>query len=148
MAYVIVNTSDNEIYRIAENDAAKNDQNCLWDIYSAINITDSEFEKIKINAATVTVSGGSATITDTVEEQNGEGFSKEKLQEYHTDLKRVLKLFLDNNPSSKSLYSAAQTYWTYLDVLDYDSFSYPLNKCWEKYCEDNSISYLHPLQIP
>ena len=147
MAYVIVD-NNNEIYRIAENDAAKNDENCLWDIYSAVNITDAEFAKITINAAMVTVSDGSATVTDIVEEQNGEGFSKEKLQEYHTDLKKVLKLFLDNNPSSKSLYSAAQNYWTYLDVLDYDNLSYPLNKCWEKYCEDNSIAYLHPLQIP
>ena len=33
-------------------------------------------------------------------------------------------------------------------ILDYDSLSYPLNKGWEKYCEDNSISYLHALQIP
>ena len=46
MAYVIVD-NNNEIYRIAENDAAKNDQNCLWDIYSAVNITDAEFAKIK-----------------------------------------------------------------------------------------------------
>tara|TARA_R100000963_G_C4592865_1_gene69426 strand:- start:225 stop:671 length:447 start_codon:yes stop_codon:yes gene_type:complete len=148
MAYVIVNTSSNGIYRIAENDTAKNDQNCLWDICSAVNITDAEFAKIIINDATVTVSGGSATVTDIVQEQNGEGSSKEKLQEYHTTVKKILKGFLDNNPSSKSLYSAAETYYNYLDVLDYDSFSYPLNKSWEKYCEDNSISYLHPLQIP
>jgi|TARA_R100001460_G_scaffold20153_1_gene41874 hypothetical protein len=147
MAYVIVNTSDNEIYRIAENDAAKNDQNVLWELYSAVDITDEEFTKIKTNAATVTVSGGSATVTD-VTGFSSEGDSKENLQAYHTNIKTLLKGFLDNNPSSKSLYSAAQTYYNYLNVLDYDSLSYPLNKGWEKYCEDNSISYLHALQIP
>ena len=41
----------------------------------------------------VTVSDGSATVTDIVEEQYGEGFSKEKLQEYHTDLKTSFKTF-------------------------------------------------------
>ena len=75
MAYVIVD-NNNEIYRIAENDAAKNDQNCLWDIYSAVNITDAEFAKIKINAAMVTVSDGSATVTDIVEEKTEKVFLK------------------------------------------------------------------------
>ena len=57
--------------------------------------------------------------------------------------------FLKGNNSSKAIHSDIQNYLNYIDnTLQMASLTYPLNSSWEKYCEDNSISYLHPLQIP
>ena len=50
--------------------------------------------------------------------------------------------------SSNSMLTACSNYRNYLETLDYSSLSFPLNSNWEKYCQDNSITYLHPLQIP
>ena len=59
----------------------------------------------------------------------------------------ILALFEKAN-SSNSMLTACSNYKNYLETLDYSSLSFPLNSNWEKYCQDNSITYLHPLQIP
>ena len=58
-----------------------------------------------------------------------------------------IKNFLDKNPSN-GFYTRCNNYLNYLETLDYSSISFPIDKSWENYCEENSIPYLHPLQIP
>ena len=70
------------------------------------------------------------------------------LQEHHENLIQSFEAFLTPSNSSKSLYSSINDYNNYLKNFDYDSLTYPLNKTWEQYCNDNSINYINPLQIP
>ena len=60
---------------------------------------------------------------------------------------KSIKEFSKNN-ASNSLYTNLNNYKEYLETFDSSSVSFPLNKTWEKYCEENSITFYHPLQIP
>ena len=51
------------------------------------------------------------------------------------------------NPSNAML-AQANSYKDTLEAFDTSTITYPLNSSWEKYCSDNSITFLHPLQIP
>jgi hypothetical protein len=50
--------------------------------------------------------------------------------------------------ASNPLFSSIQSYKNYLTGFDTSTLSFPMTVSWEKYCEDNGISYYHPLQIP
>lgn len=143
MAYII--RKENNFYKIAANDTDKNEHNLSYDIYSTIDISDSDFAKLKKNMATISISGDTATITD-IET----GFeTQEILEGYVNDIKKNLNAFLENSSNNtKAIYSDAQTYSNSLDSFDFSSISYPLQGSWEKYCEDNSITYVSPLQLP
>ena len=76
--------------------------------------------------------------------------NQETLEKYHENIKPLLKDFLEPSTGNdtKSLHNAIQSYSNTLESFDYSSITYPLNKSWEQYCEENSITYVHPLQIP
>lgn len=141
MAYLVEKDGH---FKIALNEIQKNDLN-FDDTATTHTISDTDFNEIKKDKSKVSISDGVVTITAAptglFEEENN-------LKERHNILKEILNAFLENNPSSKSLYSTAQTYYNTLDTFDYSTITFPLNKTWEEYCEDNSITYLHHLQIP
>ena len=144
MAYII--RQGNILSKIAKDDTDKNEQNLSSEIYSSIDISDSNFLKLKKSRATVTIDGDNVTINDvastTFEDSNA-------LTLEIDSIKYSLKQFLDiSSNSSKAIYSVAQTYYNTLDIFDVSTISFPLNKTWEEYCEENSITYIHPLQIP
>jgi hypothetical protein len=144
MAYII--RQGNILSKIAKDDTDKNEQNLSSEIYSSIDISDSDFLKLKKSRATVTIDGDNVTINDvastTFEDSNA-------LTLEIDSIKYSLKQFLDiSSNSSKAIYSVAQTYYNTLDIFDVSTISFPLNKTWEEYCEENSITYIHPLQIP
>jgi len=144
MAYII--RQGNILSKIAKDDTDKNEQNLSSEIYSSIDISDSDFLKLKKSRATVTIDGDNVTINDvassTFEDSNA-------LTLEIDSIKYSLKQFLDiSSNSSKAIYSVAQTYYNTLDIFDVSTISFPLNKTWEEYCEDNSIAYVSPLQIP
>ena len=60
-------------------------------------------------------------------------------------LKKIFSIFLIFN---LTFVSSAQASATFVDSFDVSSISFPLNKSWEKHCEENSITYVHPLQLP
>lgn len=153
MAYAII--ANNQIYRIASNEAEKNDLNINENDYIIKDISDADFLKIKKDDPYTSFANNTLTITDkaaetilgTPEEIQEE--SKRILQKHHQDLIKQFDAFLlDQNNQNKSLYSTIQSYRNYLNDFDYDSLTYPLNKTWEQYCNDNSISYINALQIP
>jgi len=134
----------NNYCKIALNENQKNDLN--FDSTATVHtISDEDFNQIKKNKSYVSVSEGVVVLSTATE-----GFceNEEDLRKTHENLKNLLRDFLDNNPSSKELYSQAQTYYNTLNNLDYSIINFPLNKTWEEYCEENSIQYLHYLQIP
>ena len=144
MAYLI--RLNNDVVKIAANDTDKNEHNVSYDIYSTIDISDSNFTKLKKNTATVSISGDTATFTD----ESDRGFASEaQCKNYVDGIKTILKDFLDQTSNNtKSIYSTAQTYYNTLNSFDFSTITFPSDKSWEEYCEDNSITYLHPLQIP
>ena len=124
MAYLIVN-DQNGLYKISENDTDKNNLNCTFPPYTTIDISDADFLKVKQNIVNINISDGSATFTDITDSN----------------------LSITDNISNP-FYTPCQNYCNYLETLDYSNITFPLNKTWEQYCEDNSITYFHPLQIP
>ena len=142
MAYLIT-TQDYNLYRIASNETEKNDIG-FFPPYIAIDISNDDFLKIKKGMGEANISDGSVTVTDLdLAPINNE----DELKSYHSDIIRRLKSFLRNKDSSKALYSTCQTYERNLRNFDYSTITFPLEN-WERYCEDNSITYVHPLQIP
>tara|TARA_R110000803_G_scaffold203230_1_gene268685 strand:- start:43 stop:480 length:438 start_codon:yes stop_codon:yes gene_type:complete len=145
MAYLIVN-DQNVLYKIAKNDTEKNSLNCTFPPYTTIDISDADFLKVKQNIVDVNISSGSATFTD-IDNYSDTAIAEEDVKDHHKNLIEYIRQFLKNNPSNP-FYTPCQNYCNYLETLDYSSITFPLNKTWEQYCEDNSIAYFHPLQIP
>ena len=144
MAYLIVN-DQNCIYKIAANDTDKNSLNCTFPPYTTIDISDADFLKVKQYIVDINISDGSATFTDINDPDIS--ITEEEVKAHHKTLIKYFRQFLRFNPSN-SFYTPCQNYCNYLETLDYSSITFPLNKNWEQYCEDNSIAYFHPLQIP
>ena len=144
MAYLIVN-SQNQLYKIASNDTEKNNQNCTIPPYSTIEISDADFLKIKQNLVNINISGETASFTDI--DFTDFSFSETHLTEYHKDVIQSLTSFMDVN-KDHSFWNEANDYRGFLQSFDYASLSLPLSITWEKYCQDKSISSIHPLQIP
>ena len=144
MAYLIVN-DQNCVYKIAENDTDKNNLNCTFPPYTTIDISDVDFLKVKQNLVDISISDGSATFTDRIDPDIS--ITEEGVKDQHKNLIKYIEQFLRHN-SSNPFYTPCQNYCNYLETLDYSSITFPLNKTWEQYCEDNSIAYFHPLQIP
>ena len=145
MAYLIVNDLEG-LYKIAENDTDLNSLNVCFPPYTTIDISDSDFLKIKQDLVDVNISNGSATFTDRdftpyLIEVN------EVLLPHHKNIIESCKIFLDKNPSN-AFYTKCQNYYNYLKTLDYSSLPSSIDKTWEHYCQENSIAYIHPLQIP
>ena len=155
MAYVII--ANNQIYRIASNETEKNELNINETDYIIKEISEADFLRLRKDDVITSFANDTLTITNKDEENTIIGSTSEEIKEesikvlrqYHEDLIKKLDAFLNgDNNSGKSLYSTIQSYRNYLSNLDYDSLTYPLNKTWEQYCHDNSISYISALQIP
>lgn len=142
MAYLI-HLNDN-IVHIASNETEKNELNISFPPYEAIEISNADFLNLKKNISYATIIDENVSYTNFITT-----FNAEDLKTYLDGLKNKLKSFLrvpSNN--SKSLNTQIQNYFDYLNTLNISTITFPLNKSWEQYCDDNSISYLHPLQIP
>ena len=164
MAYAIF-TSDNNLVHIAANDSDRDALNIMQSLCVIKDISDSNFTKLQLNTAGITYDGTNVTITDyddgltraanNLNRQVSDS-TKDKLINFgaQADLDGYLKNITDRlgdfvkNNSSNSMYTVCNNYLTYLNSLDTSSLSYPLGKSWEQYCTDNSISFVHPLQIP
>lgn len=161
MAHIIY-TQENKVFRIAETDAHKEAINGIEN-YNAVSISDSDFAKIKRNELSVgdydsANSQHSTTVLDITGSLDGEGncigvmYNVDSLSSYIQDVKNRLKEFIEvPSNSSNALFSDCNTYLNFLTndfyIEGHDFTANPIYS-WEKYCEDNSISYLHPLQIP
>ena len=146
MAYLIFN-SDNNLIKIAANDSDRDSQNIVLSDHSVISVSDADFLKIKTNAAVATYDGTNVTITevDAIEMENI--LNEEALKKHFNNVIYSLNSFLSVNTSS-SLYTDLNNYKEYLETFDTSSVTFPLNKSWEAYCNENSLTFYHPLQIP
>lgn len=149
MAYVLFNT-ENNIAFYASNDVEKNSL-ISPSVPNVQTVSDENFLKLKKNIATASLVNGNLVITEidqSIIDDNQPSDPLEHIKLYHDNLKNKLKAFLELYNSSQPLYLEAQNYYDTLQNIDYDTLSIPPNKTWETYCEENSISYLNPLQLP
>lgn len=149
--YVIFN-SQNQISFYAANENEKN--NLILDIGNSFNIktvSASDFLKLKKNLATASLNNDTVVITDgdfAHEESVADADHLNAIKKYHEQLKKEIKSYLKRFDSSRIIRSQAESYLTTLESVDYTSLSIAHPKTWETYCEENSIAYLHPLQLP
>jgi len=113
-----------------------------------VDISDSDFIKFKENIDLFTIDGSTITFSTN---PNPQVYSdSEELHQYLKDIRDSIKKFIANanaNTQSKTLYTQFVNYNNYLDTFDTSTVTYPINT-WEKYCQDNGITYLSLLQLP
>lgn len=111
--------------------------------YTVKQISNSDFQLIKNNTKYAELHGDTVSYTDKVvdfEDANA-------LRSYLNQIKSELNSSIEGRPSNPMV-TALSSYKDYIDTFDVNSLTYPLGKSWEKYCEDNSITYFNTLQIP
>ncbi len=144
MAYAI--TLNNNLLRIAANETEKNELTALLTPHTEINISDSDYLLIKQNIANFVIDGD----TMTVNEDSDGTMDVDQLQEHLTSIKKSINRFKTNantNTQSKTLYTQFIDYNNYLETFDVATVTFPIVS-WEKYCQDNGITYLNLLQLP
>lgn len=156
MAYFIFNT-DNCIVKIAANDADRDALNLDLSHYNVVSVTEDQFNSVRSNEKNINYDGTTLTLTGRTEEvgdidpeigpATSVSLSQTELENTLSKIKQELKNFLDNN-SGHTKFNELQNYYNYLDTLDMSTLTFPLDKSWEQYCIDNSIAFVHPLQIP
>ena len=146
MAYAI--TTNNTLLSIAANEVEKNELTAINQPHTEIENSEADFIKFKENMEGFTIDG----TTITFEENPGPQVinNADELSAYIGDIQDSIKLFIQNanaNTQSKTLYTQFVNYKNYLDSFDTTTVTYPINT-WEKYCQDNGITYLNLLQLP
>ena len=142
MAYLIFN-NNNCILKIAASDAHRDSLNMILSRHIVKDISDSDFLKIKLGLANISFDGSDVTITDVASSIQDEDSLKIQLK----DKIKFIARFIDLN-EGHLLYNEIQQYQNYLKDFDTSSLTFPLAKSWEQYCNENSITFFHPLQIP
>jgi hypothetical protein len=154
MAYFIFNNQNN-LVKIALNDADKNSLNI--DSYTVEDVSTSDANSVMFNQSTVSYDGNTVILTP-IDRSVKPGSMNTDTTTIYPD-STSLEKYLDNcvipalkdfvsNQTSNSMYTSINNYLTYLKSLDYSTVTYPIEYSWEKYCNDNSITFFHPLQIP
>jgi len=146
MAYFIFakNIDQNNLYRIAQNDTDKNGLIFNEKTDTVKTVSDVDFNKVRESKATVNLESDSVVISDVSLNIPNENALKSNIN----IIIGICDNFLQKYDSNNSMYSAVSNYKNVLESFDTSSVSFPINKSWETYCSENSITYLNPLQIP
>jgi hypothetical protein len=142
MGYLIFN-NNNDLIKLAANDSDRDSQNIILSDHIVESVSDSDFLKIRKNEAIVIYDGTSVTVTDIATDSVDEIDFKNYLEQFIL----IASSFLKENKSN-SLYTSINEYKNYLENFDSSSLSFPYDKNIEQHCDENSITFYHPLQIP
>jgi len=148
MAYIIFVNGEDRAYKIAANDSDKDNLNFVAEHCTVKSVSDADFNKIRLNQAWASLSGDTITYNDSV----FSGFkSADELSSYLNNVKSLATPFVNANPSHPKK-TEVENYISVINGIDTSSIvpdaDTPLEKTWEQYCQDNGITFLHPLQIP
>ena len=148
MAYFIFNSNVNQLYRIARNDSEKDslDINNDSEGYVIKTVSDEDFNKIVFQKYSATLNGDAVELTNIFSDEVDVYVSAEELDviiQFH------IKFFQDRLMSYREhpRINDIKNYIKILQTFDTSTVVFPLNKHWEEYCHDNSITFIHPLQI-
>lgn len=142
MKYFIFN-NDNNLWKIAGSESDKNSLNANLDNYNVVEVTDDQFNKVRLSKADANYDGSTVTL------QNRETGGETEIH-YKTIIKDLINtcdIFLLAN-ESHTMYNEIRDYRNYLAAFDTSTISFPSNMTWEEYCNTNSITFFHSLQIP
>jgi len=141
MAKVIL--SNGSVYKIsADSDISSHPVN---DVHTQMDLTNEDFNSVRLNQKYLSMSDGVLNTADM--EYNFQ--NEEELKHYIDCVIKDLNNFLDiDSNSSNPMFNGLQTYRTFLNQFDVSTITFPYEKSWEEYCNDNSITFFHPLQIP
>ncbi len=155
MAYIIYNPDapKTAMSRIAADDTEK----AKYVGMLSEEITTEEFNNLKNNTKYITGHDGTNytyadnVATGTLDDGSANQMynTKEDLDIYISDLIKNIESWVstaEGHPQSEI--DDWNTYKNSLSSFDTSTVTFPLNTPWEKYCEDNSISYKSLLQLP
>tara|TARA_R100001509_G_scaffold149899_1_gene108527 strand:- start:1479 stop:1910 length:432 start_codon:yes stop_codon:yes gene_type:complete len=142
MAFVLLNNGN--FFRIAKTQSDINDINIPEQFKTVVDISDEDFNSYVTNQKEIIVSDGNVSFQDIPNTGRIEQTNSSDLTSHFERFKNLANLYIGNN-SEKQLATQCQNYLNYLNTVDMDSLSFPLN--WEKHCLDNSIVFLHKDQI-
>ena len=142
MAYAIIN--NNQLYKIALNDAEKTNLNINEPDYTIINITDEEYHKLRKEEAVLTHSNGSYTVTDmeTV-------YCPASEDELKLVIKNVIYYFKDFKSDNENhpMINDINNYIQFLKEFDTSSITFPMEQNFYNLVESQSQTAISPLQI-
>tara|TARA_R110000824_G_scaffold126291_1_gene285831 strand:+ start:284 stop:715 length:432 start_codon:yes stop_codon:yes gene_type:complete len=143
MAKALFDKNINGLYKVCTNDNINN-YNTDLGMYNVVDISDDNFASITKELKTITYDGTTVSYADAVPNFSTEASLKVVISN------RVFQItdFCRECNQSNPLYNGILAYKEALEGIDTSSISYPLEKSLEQYCEENSITYYHPLQIP
>lgn len=141
MAYFIFN--NNSLFKISSNDTDRSNLNIIEDDYIIKNVSDENFNDVKLHKKTATLVNDSVVITD----MSNSFLNQKQLEHYFKNIISAIDSFLGSN-ENHPMFNDIETYKSTLEVFDTSSITYPYDKSWEEYCNDNSITFISPLQIP
>ena len=144
MAKAFFDKNHKQLYRVWGDESADL-HNLDVSFYIEKDMTESDFQDVRRGVKIPVLSGDNLTWevpTMDIGIKDADRFKKE-IQD------RVIAIthFLTNN-ESHPWHDAISEYKTALEAIDSSSITYPYKKTIEQYCEENSITYYHPLQIP
>jgi hypothetical protein len=148
MAYFIflknLDNIEGTLYKIAENLNDLNSLKIIEDNYKIIEDNQSNFNNVKYGTKQITKYNNN--IIEYID--SAWSFSsKNELLSYVNNLKNVIKLFINNNPSSP-VFNIWNSYYNQLNNLNLDTISYPLNKSLEQHFNELGQPALNILQLP
>ena len=139
MAKVIL--SNGGVYRISTDSDISN--HAVNDVHTVVDLPDSDFNSVKLNQKHLTYSNNAFNLSDEAHSFVDETHLKSYLQSV---IKNIDSFLLNN--SSNAMYNDLKTYKNFCENFDATVITFPYNKSWEEYCNDNSITFFHTLQIP
>ena len=132
MAKVILSNAG--VYKIsADSDISSHPVN---DVHTQMDLTNEDFNSVRLNQKDLSVSDGVLNTADMEYDFQNE----EELKQYIDGVIKILDSFLINN-SNNPMFNSLQTYRTFLNEFDISTITFPYNKSWEEYCNDNSITF-------
>ena len=148
MAYFIflknLDSIENTLYKIAENESDLNNLNINKNDYKIIEDLQTNFNEVKCSIKNaIKYNNNTITFSNDVVTYN----TKENLLNYIVNIKNSIKPFLDNNPNHP-LFNRWNNYYNQVNSLNLDSITYPLNKSLEQYFSDLGQPSYNILQLP
>ena len=145
MAYFIFN--QNQLYKIAADDTAKN--KILEDIsnYTEKTVSTADFNRVRLNEDFATLDANDNIVFEPTLDAENRYTTSSQLQGCINNIKKYFEAWLvdHSNHPDKQIYA---DYLTTLESFDVSTVTLPTDDSWEKYCNDNSITFYHPLQLP
>lgn len=126
-------------------DSDANNLNINKSDYIEKTLSDEDFSAVRQGLKKISLSGDTVNLV----EDNYTFPDQTTLSNYINKVViPALDQFLESN-EEHPMWTAINNYkFQITEQIDLSTITYPLNSTWEKYCEDNSITYYHPLQIP